>query len=105
MAVAALLLLTAAALLMLRRFTACVIIICIAAGWINAELHTAASRIPMAYRTGTWVFSGKIDRIKETETATVTDVTIDSIGRHPAASSSQTCKIQLTIAGFDHKAT
>lgn len=105
MAVATLLLLTAAALLMLRRFTACVIITCIAAGWINAELHTAASRIPMAYRTGTWVFSGKIDRIKETETATVTDVTIDSIGRHPRSLKSvRPVKIQLTIAGFDHKA-
>lgn len=90
---------------MLRRFTACVIITCIAAGWINAELHTAASRIPMAYRTGTWVFSGKIDRIKETETATVTDVTIDSIGRHPRSLKAvRPVKIQLTIAGFDHKA-
>ena len=103
-AVAFILLLAAAILLILRRFVACALILCIAAGWFNAELHRPYD-IPIKYQKGDWTFSGKIDRSTETETSTVTDVSIDSIGHdmgHMLAV--RPMKIQLTIAGFNHRA-
>lgn len=99
------LLCVAAILLILRQFTVCVIAICLAVGWLNAGLKSESAQIPVKYQEGTWTFSGEINRLKETETATVSDITIDSIGMgHQVLRPVKPIKLQLTIAGFNHKA-
>lgn len=97
-------LLVAVILLVLRRYAVSVVIICFAVGWFNAELQSPTT-IPMKYQKGIWVFSGKITRFHETETSTVTDVTIDSIGTEASALKPvKPIKLQLTIAGFGDEA-
>ena len=92
-------LLAAVILLALRRFAISVVIICLAVGWLNAELQ-APTGIPMKYQKGEWVFSGEITRLHDTETSTVTDVIIDSIGHTSSALMPVSpMKLQLTIAG------
>lgn len=96
-------LLAAVIFLVLRRFTACALTVCFAVGWFNAELH-APVNIPTKYQKGSWTFSGHIDRINETETSSVTDVIIDSMGSDiDNIKAVRPIKIQLTIAGFDHR--
>lgn len=91
-------------LLGLRRYAVSVVIICFAVGWFNAELQTPTA-VPMKYQQGNWIFSGKITHIHETETSTVTDVTIDSIGSNTSALEPvKPIRLQLTIAGFGDEA-
>lgn len=72
----------------------------LAIGWFDGALHTAPP-LPHVYSGKELVWSGRVTRVVETESAINADVEIDSMGTTPGHLMAATPRtVRLTVAGF-----